>query len=45
MNQINNGKIMTQPAQPSSGRIAHLFSPTVNQISDGKMKTQPAQPF
>ncbi|MDR1269042.1 MAG: hypothetical protein LBK82_05925 [Planctomycetaceae bacterium] len=28
MNQINDGKIMTQPAQPPSGRIAHPFSPT-----------------
>ncbi|MDR1141515.1 MAG: hypothetical protein LBL62_07470, partial [Planctomycetaceae bacterium] len=24
MNQINDGKIMTQPARSSSGRIAHL---------------------
>jgi hypothetical protein len=25
VNQINDGKMKTQPAQPPSGRIAHLF--------------------
>jgi hypothetical protein len=25
MNQINDGKMKTQPARPPSGRIAHLF--------------------
>ncbi|MDR1142211.1 MAG: hypothetical protein LBL62_10995 [Planctomycetaceae bacterium] len=35
MNQIDDGKMKTQPARPPSGRIAHLFSSAVNQIHDG----------
>ncbi|MDR1140589.1 MAG: hypothetical protein LBL62_02785 [Planctomycetaceae bacterium] len=37
MNQINDGKIMSQPTRPFSEGIAHPFSPTVNQINGGKL--------